>query len=48
MLGVIYTRSSRIMNDVFYDDSTMISYYHIIHESYCMHVVLYARASSLN
>jgi hypothetical protein len=22
MLGVIYTRSSRIMNDVFYDDST--------------------------
>jgi hypothetical protein len=27
MLGVIYTRSSRIMNDVFYDDSTIILSY---------------------
>ena len=37
MLGVIYTRSSRIMNDVFYDDSTMILYY--IHVSYMNHTV---------
>ena len=30
MLGVIYPRSSRIMNDVFYDDSTTtVSYIYI-------------------